>query len=242
MAILRGSRTFGLASALLFILTAASGHAAVYYHVDPEGVYHFTNAPTKPWFRILPGFGLHRDVNLTTGPYADLVNRIARAGGIEPDLVKAIIRVESNFNPYAVSPKGAQGLMQLMPETAANHAVRNVFDPEQNITGGVRYLRKLLDFFGGDLRLALAAYNAGENAVTRYNGVPPYRETREYVRKVLALYRSRNFDPPTLTAKAALSRKGRRETVYPDDRADGTGAVYRVRGREGQPLYTNAPR
>src|SRR3972149_5460442 len=242
MVIGRGGRTLGLGAALLLTLAAAPGHAAVYFHRDADGVYHFTNAPTKPWFRILPGFGLPRGVNLSSGPYAALVDRIAREGGIEPDLVKAIIRVESNFDPYAVSRKGAQGLMQLMPGTAANHAVRNVFDPEQNITGGVRYLRKLLDLFGGNLRLALAAYNAGENAVTRYNGVPPYRETREYVRKVLALYRSRNFDSPTLSAKAAPPLQGRREAASPDDRADGTGAVYRVRGREGQLLYTNAPR
>ncbi len=234
------SAAFWLAGALL--LTAAPGQAATYYHVDQQGVYHFTNAPTKPWFRILPGFGLPKDVNLTTGPYADLVNRIAREGGIEPDLVKAIIRVESNFNPFAVSRKGAQGLMQLMPGTAANHAVNNAFDPEQNIAGGVRYLRSLLDLFGGDLGLGLAAYNAGENAVTRYNGIPPYRETREYVAKVLALYRTRRFDPLPDRHSARRPSRVPREVVYPDDRNDGTGAVYRTRSREGHLLYTNVPR
>ena len=225
------------------LLAAAPGHAAVYYHVDAHGVYHFTNAPTKPWFQIYPAFGLPKDVNLTAGHYADLVHRIAHAGGVEPDLVKAIIRVESNFNPFAVSRKGAQGLMQLMPTTAANHAVGNSFDPEQNITGGVRYLRKLLDLFGGDLRLALAAYNAGENAVARYRGIPPYRETREYVRKVLWLYRSRNFDPPSASeARIPKPAPAPRQVVYPDDRNDGTGAVYRTRSREGFILYTNTPR
>lgn len=224
------------------LLLPSPGHAAVYYHVDASGVYQFTNAPTKPWFRIHPAFGLPRDVNLTAGPYAELVHRIARAGGIEPDLVKAIIRVESNFNPFAVSRKGAQGLMQLMPTTAAHHAVWNSFDPEQNITGGVRYLRNLLDLFGGDTRLALAAYNAGENAVARYRGIPPYRETREYVQKVLWLYKSRNFDPPSVYIKMPKPSPGTRQVVYPDDRNDGTGAVYRTRSRDGLVLYTNTPR
>ncbi len=228
----------GLAALLVALafplLTATLGHAATYYHVDAQGVYHFTNAPTKPWFRILPGFGLPKDVNLTSGPYADLINRTAHQHGIEPDLVKAIIRAESNFNPRAVSRKGAQGLMQLMPATAADHAVTDAFDPAQNIAGGVRYLRRLMDLFGADLRLALAAYNAGEQAVWRYNGIPPYRETRQYVRKVLALYRSRNFDPP-----APGGSQVAREVVYPKD---GAGGVYRSFDREGRVLYTNAPR
>jgi hypothetical protein len=231
-----------LAAIGALVLAGAPARAAVYYHVDAQGVYHFTNAPTKPWFRIHPAFGLPKDVNLTAGHYADLVHRIAHSGGVDPDLVKAIIRVESNFNPLAVSRKGAQGLMQLMPTTAANHAVANSFDPEQNIIGGVGYLRKLLDLYRGDLRLALAAYNAGENAVARYQGIPPYRETREYVRKVLWLYRSRTFDLPSRYATTPKPSPGSRQVVYIDDRNDGTGAVYRTRSREGLILYTNTPR
>ncbi len=235
--------TRGIAASLaalpLLVLAGTLGHAATYYYVDAQGVHHFTNAPTKPWFRILPGFGLPKDVNLTTGIYADLINRTARQHGIDPDLIKAIIRVESNFNPGAVSRKGAQGLMQLMPATAADHAVMDAFDPAQNIAGGVRYLRKLLDLFGGDLRLALAAYNAGENTVLRYHGIPPYRETQQYVRKVLALHRSRNFDLTGPIAKLPTISPVAREAVYTKD---STRGVYRAFDREGRVIYTNAPR
>jgi soluble lytic murein transglycosylase len=228
-----------LMASIAALAMASLGHAAVYYHMDEQGVYHFTNAPTKPYFRILPGFGLPKNANLTTGPYADLINRAAHEHGVEPDLIKAIIRVESNFNPGAVSRKGAQGLMQLMPATAADHAVADAFDPGQNVTGGVRYLRKLLDLFGGDRRLALAAYNAGENAVLRYNGIPPYRETQQYVRNVLALYRSGNFDPAGPAAKPSSRSRAVREVVSPKD---GAGGVYRSLDREGGVIYTNAPR
>ncbi len=221
------------------LAAAAAAHAAIYYYQDEHGVHHFTNAPTKPGFRILLAFGLPRNVNLTTGRYADLINRVAHEQGGDPDLVKANTRVESNFDPRAVSRKGAQGLMQLMPATAADHAVADAFDPEQNITGGVRYLRKLTDLFGGDLRLALAAYNAGENAVARYNGVPPYRETQQYVRKVLALHRSRNFDPPLAGRRPPEPSRVVREVVVPND---GPAAVYRSRDGEGRIIYTNAPR
>ncbi len=227
-------------AALVFPLAGTPfAQAAVFYYVDAQGVYYFTNAPTKPYFRILPGFGLPKDVNLTAGRYANLIHRTAREHGIDPDLIKAIIRVESNFDPHAVSRKGAQGLMQLMPTTAAEHAVADAFDPEQNITGGVRYMRKLMDLFGGDLHLALAAYNAGENAVWRYKGIPPYRETQQYVRKVVALYRSRNFALPASAAAARGDSPIVRETRKPEDT---TGRVYRSFDRDGRVLYTNAPR
>jgi hypothetical protein len=108
--------------------------------------------------------------------------------GVDPELVKAVIQVESSYNHRAVSPKGAMGLMQLMPGTAARYGVRSAFDPSQNIEGGVRYLKDLLGLFSSDLRLTLAAYNAGENRVQKINDVPKFRETQNYVRKVLALY------------------------------------------------------
>ena len=111
----------------------------------------------------------------------------ASAFKLDRALVQAIIETESAFDVHAISAKGARGLMQLMPETAARYGVRDIFDPEQNIWGGVRYMRDLLEKFNQDLPLALAAYNAGENAVTRYGGIPPYPETREYVQKVMAL-------------------------------------------------------
>lgn len=115
----------------------------------------------------------------------DLVDRLAPQYQLEPDLVLAIIRVESNFDTVARSPKNAQGLMQLIPETAERFAVRNAYDPTQNVRGGMAYLRWLLAYFEGDLTLVTAAYNAGEGTVERYRGIPPYRETRDYVRRVL---------------------------------------------------------
>jgi soluble lytic murein transglycosylase-like protein len=117
-----------------------------------------------------------------------LVYPLAQQYDIDGELVRAIISVESNFDPRAVSPAGAQGLMQLMPETARRCQVRQRFDPRANIEGGIRYLRDLWQRFGGDLSQVLAAYNAGEGAVERFGGMPPYPETRRYVARVLALY------------------------------------------------------
>jgi len=119
------------------------------------------------------------------GEFADLIADSAERHRVEPVLLAAMMRIESNFDPYAVSPKGACGLLQLIPDTAERFGVADVFDPGANIDGGARYLRWLLERYEGDTRLALAAYNAGENAVDRYGDVPPYRETRDYVRKVL---------------------------------------------------------
>jgi soluble lytic murein transglycosylase-like protein len=115
---------------------------------------------------------------------ATLVDHIAQQHDVDRDLVHSMIRVESNYNPFAVSNKGALGLMQLIPSTARRFGVANVFDPAQNVEGGVRYLKYLLDLYEGDNRLALAAYNAGEGTVERYRGVPPFRETRDYVYRV----------------------------------------------------------
>lgn len=120
--------------------------------------------------------------------YDDLILSASSSNAIDPKLVKSVMLIESAFNPSAVSRKGARGLMQLMPETAAKYGVQNILDPEENIAGGVRYLTYLLTTFGGDVSKSLAAYNAGETAVARYGGIPPFDETRLYVRKGLTAY------------------------------------------------------
>ncbi|MBI1907495.1 MAG: lytic transglycosylase domain-containing protein [Rhodocyclales bacterium] len=128
--------------------------------------------------------------------HAHLVQRLALRYAIDPRLALAIVRSESDFDPLARSPKNAQGLMQLMPETAERFGVRNILDPEQNVRGGLAYLRWLLDLYEGDVMLAAAAYNAGEGAVERYGGVPPYAETQAYVGRILAFYRTGRHQVP----------------------------------------------
>jgi hypothetical protein len=122
-------------------------------------------------------------------PYANFITASARAHGIAPELVASVIAVESNFNPNAVSWRSACGLMQLLPQTAARFGVTNVFDPQQNIEAGTKYLKELLVRYNGDLSLSLAAYNAGPDRVEQYRSVPPYRETRDYVRRVTEKFR-----------------------------------------------------
>ena len=141
----------------------------------------------RPWCR--PGAGPVREVGPPPAEIVSLVNSIAPRYGVDPGLVLAVIQAESAFRTDAVSPKEAAGLMQLIPDTADRFGVGNVFDPRENITGGVKYLRWLLAYFQGDVTLALAGYNAGEGAVDRYKGVPPYEETRNYVRII-----RRNYD------------------------------------------------
>jgi transglycosylase-like protein with SLT domain len=122
---------------------------------------------------------------LDAGPYGDLISSMSEAHGVDPMLVRALIQVESGYRPKAKSPKGAMGLMQLMPSTAREYKVRNPYDPKSNISAGVKHLKSLIDRWG--VELALAAYNAGEGAVKKFNGVPPYRETRNYVTRILSL-------------------------------------------------------
>ncbi len=131
---------------------------------------------------------LARGYRVTAAEIDQVIDESSRKHGVDPNLVRAVIKVESNFNPGAVSNKGAMGLMQLMPDTARQLSVTNAFDPQQNVDAGVRHLKHLLTDFNGDLKLSLAAYNAGEGAVTRNNGVPPYPETRTYVKKITDLY------------------------------------------------------
>jgi soluble lytic murein transglycosylase-like protein len=143
----------------------------------------FTSGTAAGWLRLPPSAG-----NGDSGPYVNEIRDAAERYGVPVRLVSAVIRAESGFNPRAVSRTGAQGLMQLMPTTASLLGVRNSFDPRQNIDGGVRHLRGLLDRFPNRLSLAIAAYNAGEKAVAQYGGIPPYPETQDYVTKVLQFY------------------------------------------------------
>jgi soluble lytic murein transglycosylase-like protein len=125
-----------------------------------------------------------------------LVDRICHEYGVNRFLIDAMVRVESGYNPRAVSRKGAMGLMQLMPDTARYLRVTDPFDPEQNVRAGVRYFAHLLDYYAGDLPMALAAYNAGRTAVDRYNGIPPYRETRTYVTRIMSIYTGKPYKLP----------------------------------------------
>jgi soluble lytic murein transglycosylase-like protein len=141
---------------------------------------------------------------------SQLVEQTANRLQVDPQLVHAIIQVESEYDPKAVSPKGAMGLMQLIPETAQRFGVEDPFNPKQNIEGGVSYLRYLLDLFGGDLPRSLAAYNAGEGAVQRYGGIPSYAETRNYVQKVTNLYQSGSLQ----YGANAASNKSQASAIY----------------------------
>ncbi len=138
--------------------------------------------------------------------FESTVHSISHRYGVDPDLVWAVMKAESNFNPHARSPKGARGLMQLMPGTARQYKVLDLHDPAENINGGVRYLRVLLDRFDGDVRLAVAAYNAGPRTVERYRGIPPYSETRTYVQRVFAYYQlyNQSFFPSSVQSHDGL--------------------------------------
>jgi soluble lytic murein transglycosylase len=178
------------------LFAAGPAAAQIYTFIDERGVTHFTNLPPRdsryqPVRRAQSGFSFGRVPNYWG--YDGLIGLTAREHQVQPALVKAVIAAESNFDSGAVSRKGAQGLMQLMPQTAEQLGVSDPFQPSDNVRGGTRYLRSMLDRYG-DLSRALAAYNAGPTAVDRYGGVPPYPETRDYVAKVLNYYRAYHGD------------------------------------------------
>lgn len=190
--------------------------------VDGDGVSHVTNVPADPRYRGLTAgsrttAGWFRVATRQPDRHIEMIREISREHGLDPVLVRAVIGAESGFDPAAVSPKGAGGLMQLMPGTAAALGVADRFNPRENISGGVRHLRYLVDRYQGSVAMALAAYNAGEGVVDAHRGVPPYAETQQYVRRVLR--------------DAGLS-----ETAGSTPRT-----IYRYRGPDDTLTYSNIP-
>jgi hypothetical protein len=217
---------FAVLSAVLFSAAYIQhAYADIYSYTDANGVTHFTNVPQidkryklvykdtlsapQPISKIKGVSGLGSNTYAPWKPskddltkYSALIETHARAAGIEPALVHAVIRAESGYNANALSPKGARGLMQLMPDTAKRFGVTNIDDPKQNIQGGIKYLAELLRMFNNNLELALAGYNAGEGAVAKAgNKVPNFNETIAYVPKVIGFYRSFNLqaNPPVVS-------------------------------------------
>ncbi|MFH1091422.1 MAG: lytic transglycosylase domain-containing protein [Pseudomonadota bacterium] len=177
----------------LLSVSAPSTATTIYFYRDNRGVLHFTDAPAdarfqpfQVWASVRAGSGGVPMDPETLKPHIVVA---ADKYKLDPALIKAVIKVESAFDPHAVSWAGAQGLMQLMPDTAALMSVVNVFNPQENIHGGSRYLRQMLDRFSGDLNLALAAYNIGPERVAKENAIPNVRETQMYVKSVLHYYR-----------------------------------------------------
>ncbi len=192
-----------LLAACLLVSLARAAHAQIYAYTDAYGRTYFTDTPQHGGFskyRPKSEYEL-RKASLeprvsprVTRAYDPAIKRASKEHGVSAALVKAVIAAESGFDPLAISRKGAQGLMQLMPDTAKDLGVDDALDPWQNIDGGTRYLGKMIERFPGELALAVAAYNAGPEAVTRHQGVPPYQETRTYVKRVLRYYEKYNAD------------------------------------------------
>ena len=185
----------GLVVLLPMIFAGSPLRADIYMYVDPDGVVHFTNAPTASDTEDYQVYVRDRRAALfaafSTDRYDDYIKEAARLNGVSFPLLKAVIKAESDFDPHAISKKGALGLMQIMPQNLDSLDVNDPFDPWENIMGGARYLRQMLDRFEGKLTLSLAAYNAGPTAVERFNyQIPPFKETQSYVEKVLTFYYS----------------------------------------------------
>jgi soluble lytic murein transglycosylase-like protein len=207
----------GLAAVLMPVLASGDARADIYKYVDAEGVVHFSNArpsngqghlfiksnDARRTFSGTPVPPSDHDVARFTR-YDDWIRQAAGLYQIPEQLVRAVIKVESDYDPRAVSVSGARGLMQLMPDTADRLQVRDINDPRENIFGGVRFLRILANSFNGDLELTVAGYNAGEDAVMRAGGIPAIPETRDYVVKVTRFYRRYRTIPDVVEASVAL--------------------------------------
>jgi soluble lytic murein transglycosylase-like protein len=188
-----------LIAAFLLAASSAQANSKIYSYVDDQGMRHFTDVPDNNRYRLLvlssqerTSAGDRYDAQLLARAtqYDSIIEHAASSSAVEANLLRAVIVVESGFNSRALSKRGAVGLMQLMPATASRFGVSNPYDPRENIHGGARYLKFLIDRFGHNVRLALAAYNAGEEAVDRNGGqIPPFTETMAYVPRVLKIYK-----------------------------------------------------
>jgi soluble lytic murein transglycosylase-like protein len=195
-------------SAAVLILSGTAARADIYAFTDAAGLVHYSNVPADPrYVRIIkdadPGdrgttnrtLLTRNEIKRRAASFAELIDEAARRAQVKPALLRAVVEVESAFDPKAISRKGAQGLMQLLPQTAQRYGVRHPFDPSDNLRGGAEYLKDLLRRYDNRVELALAAYNAGIEAVDRYGGaIPPYPETRAYVPAVLSIYRKLSVD------------------------------------------------
>jgi len=182
-------RLGALIALFLFLSWALPAAADIYIYIDSQGVMHFTNAPTSSDYQLyIKERPKRQGVLVDSTRFDRYIDEAATLHGVAFQLVKAVIRAESAFDPKAVSKKGAMGLMQIMPENLEAFSVKDPFDPWQNIMGGTRYLKALLQRFGGRVPLALAAYNAGPRAVDAHRGIPPIPETEEYVKRVMKFF------------------------------------------------------
>ena len=238
----RGDRRHVAAAAMsvaFLCFEAPDASAQIYTRKNAKGVVEATNVPEDPGdYRLAypkrKGVVIHSpEFRLQPSSHAAYNEHIETAAawhGVPVPFVRAVIQTESQFDARAVSSVGAQGLMQLMPATARRFGVADPFDPQQNIFGGVRYLRWLLDKFGGDQALAAAGYNAGENAVLRYKGIPPYRETQGYVRKVMGLLNGAGAEVPVVAAMASYTPGGTPAVGAVADTPSSRGLAVAARG------------
>ncbi|MGD2187968.1 MAG: transglycosylase SLT domain-containing protein [Desulfobacterales bacterium] len=186
-------KIFVISAIFILIASVLSVHADIYMYIDDNGIMHFTNAPTSHEhdYKVYIKERTSISNNFhSTDKYDEIISDASREFNVDSRLLKAMIKAESDFDPRAISRKGAMGLMQIMPENFKMLNLKNPFDPWQNIRAGAQYFKKLYERFNGKLALSLAAYNAGPTAVDRYKTIPPYQETEEYVRRVLRYYRT----------------------------------------------------